>query len=246
MTIQTLIEQIVFRPTKLEDNYVFKFDVDFEELYFYPEKGATINALHFKAKNTKGIILYFHGNKDNLVRWGKIASGLLRFQYDVMVIDYRGYGKSEGERTEENLYSDALFCYSKMIEKHSPKEIILYGRSLGTGIASWLAGKVNPTKLILETPYYDMHDLIGSFVPQVLYKNKLKLKFRSYSYLQKTNFPILILHGTSDRVVPYKSGKKLYESITRTGVLFYTIVGGSHNDLSNFPDYWNEVQNFLN
>lgn len=245
MPIQFLLEKIIFRPVKLNSDYPFHFDTNFEEINFHPEPESSINALHFKVQNPKGIILYFHGNKDNLVRWGIISSQLTKYDYDVIAIDYRGYGKSTGILSEDNFFNDALFCYAQIKETLNPKKIIIYGRSLGTGVASWLAGKLNPDKLILETPYYDMHDLISNYFPSFLFKNKLNFKLKSYSYLKNTEFPILILHGTKDTVVPYSSGQKLFESIQNPLKKLVTFNGGKHNNLSTFRNYWDELVEFL-
>lgn len=143
------------------------------------------------------------------------------------------------------MFSDALFCYNEIKNKFNPEKIVLYGRSLGTGIASWLAGKVNPHKLILETPYFDMNHLIGNYVPQVFYKDKLNFRFTSHVYIHRTNFPILILHGTADEVVPYKSGQKLYDSIHNPNKIFCSFTGGKHNDLNRFDSYWKQLEQFL-
>jgi len=245
MSFQYLIEKILFRPVKLKADHVFNFDKDFEEINFNPDPDTIINALHFKVKAPKGIILYFHGNKDNLVRWGSIASELTKYNYDVVAIDYRSYGKSKGSLSEKNLFDDALFCYNQIKESSNPKHIILYGRSLGTGIASWLAGEVNPAKLILETPYYDIHDLIKRFFPDFLLKDKLNYKFSSHTYLKNSKYPLMIFHGTRDEVVPYRSGKKLFDSLRNPNKTLITIDGGRHNDLYSFPEYWNELKNFL-
>lgn len=245
MPIPFLIEKLIFRPVKLNPDFQFHFELKFEELTFYPEPEITINAIHFKVENSNGIILYFHGNKDNLARWGTIASKLTKFNYDVIIIDYRGYGKSKGIPSEVNLFNDALFCYHKIIEDFKPLKMVLYGRSLGTGVASWLAGMINPNQLILETPYYNMHDLVSKFVPQFLLKNNLHFKLTSHSYLKNTLFPILIFHGTKDEIVPYNSGKKLFESLKNPYKKLVTLTAGKHNNLSTFPQYWNELEQFL-
>jgi len=245
MSLLFLLEKLIFRPVKLNTDHPFQFPLEYEEINFYPQPQITINALHFKVKNPKGIILYFHGNKDNLARWGTIASEFSKYQYDVIAFDYRGYGKSTGKPTEENLFNDALFCYHQIMERITPENVILFGRSLGTGIASWLAAQVNPSKLILETPYYDMHDLVNKFIPSYFLKNIFYLKFSSYSYLKHSRFPILILHGTKDTVVPYKSGQKLFESIQNPNKQMVTFYGGKHNNLSSYSNYWLELKKFL-
>ncbi len=240
-----VFERIIFRPGKLQPEFVFHFNHHFEELFFHPSPGVSINAIHFKVPNPKGIILYHHGNKDNLARWGKIAQEFTRFNFDVIVMDYRGYGKSTGKLTEENLFSDALFCYSQIMEQLKPKQMVVYGRSLGTGIASWLASQVKPEKLILETPYFDMNDLFGRYVPNWLLKKSLHLRFNSNIYLKTLEVPLLLLHGDKDEVVPYSSGKKLFESILNPHKKLVTLPGGKHNNLDSFPEFWLEIEKFL-
>jgi uncharacterized protein len=241
-----ILERVLFQPTKLNNNYVFKFNTEFEELNLSPEKDVIINALHFKVKNSKGTILYFHGNRDNLQRWGKIASEIgAYFHYDVFIMDYRGYGKSVGKRDENALNCDALFCYNFVKNTYSPKEIIVYGRSLGTGIAAYVACEMQPEKLILETPYYSMNDMAESYFSLFSVEHKLPYKLPSFQYLKSVNCPIFIVHGTEDEVVPYSSGKKLFDSLPhKEKATFVTIPNGKHNDLSNFKDFWEELTNF--
>ncbi|NUM32597.1 MAG: alpha/beta fold hydrolase [Bacteroidetes bacterium] len=246
MSLSLILEKIIFRPVLLNKNYKYSFEKPFEEDFLYPEKGVSLNYLKFKAEKSRGAILYFHGNKDNLVRWGKIASEFTRFNFDVFVIDYRGYGKSTGERTENKLFDDALFFYNFVKQTYNPNEIVIFGRSLGTGIASWLASKTNPDKLILETPFYNLNNLIGNFLPEFFYKNKIKYQFNSNIYLKNTNFPILIFHGTKDEVVPYESGEKLFNKINNPNKILVTLEGGKHNNLSSFELYQKKISDFLN
>ncbi len=246
LKLDFVIEKLLFQPTKLPKEYVFKFNHEFEELFLSTDKNAQINALHFKVKDSKGVILYFHGNRDNLQRWGKIASEIGDyFHYDVFVMDYRGYGKSTGIRSEKALNEDALFCYNYVKNNYFPKEIIVYGRSLGTGIAAYLASEIQPNKLILETPYYSGSDLITAYFSLFSVENKLNYKLPSCAYLQKVNCPILIFHGTKDEVVPYNSGNKLYESLVSKNARFITITNGKHNNLSDYKDYWEALMDFI-
>ena len=243
--LENLLEKILFRPVVLPQDFRYSFESPFTEYFLEPEKDVSINVLHFKAKDSKGLLLYFHGNKDNLNRWGAIAQEFTTLDLDVVILDYRGYGKSMGIRSEESLYQDALFCYEDTIKRYNPKEIILMGRSLGTGIASWLANKVQKSKLILETPYYDMQDLMGAYLPKKLLKAKLSFHLRTHEYLKKTNFPILILQGTKDGVVPHKSAQKLYKSLDNPNASFITFKGGNHNNLVKFPKYWPQIKKFI-
>ena len=137
----------------------FDFQDQFEELFLEAQDGAVINALHFKAEAPKGVILYFHGNAGDLSRWGNITSYFVEKRYDVLVMDYRTYGKSTGELSEKALYDDALMCYSHLLKTYDENDIIIYGRSLGTGMATYMASVKNPKQLILETPYYSLVDI---------------------------------------------------------------------------------------
>jgi uncharacterized protein len=247
LKLDYILERILFQPTKLDKNYAFQFNRPFEEITLQPEKDAQINALYFKVNNPKGVILYFHGNRDNLQRWGSISSEIGDyFHYDVFVMDYRGYGKSVGKRDEDVLNRDALFCYNYVKTNYAPKEIIIYGRSLGTGIASCLASEIKADKLILETPYHSVNDLVKNYFSLFSIEHKLPYKLPSYQYLQDVDCPILMIHGTADEVVPYSSGKKLYESLVNKNVTFITIPNGKHNNLGDdYKDYWESMTNFL-
>ncbi len=158
-------EKLLFLPTKLEQDYKFQFNYPFEELFLKTDEEAVINAIHFKVKKPKGVILYFHGNAGDLSRWGNITEYFVDKDYDVLVMDYRTYGKSTGKLSEDAFYKDAQFCYDYLLKQYSEEDISLYGRSLGTGIASYLASKNNPKQLVLETPYYSILDVAKSRFP---------------------------------------------------------------------------------
>ncbi|MBO3117010.1 alpha/beta fold hydrolase [Winogradskyella sp. DF17] len=243
-SLYLLQEKIMFLPTELAQDYEYQFNYPFEEVFLKPEKNALINALHFKAKAPKGVILYFHGNAGNLSRWGTVTEYFVGLNYDVFVIDYRTYGKSKGKLSEEALYSDAQYSYNYLKEYYSENEIIIYGRSLGTGIASYLAQNNTPKKLFLETPYYSIADVAKHRFPLLPVSSLLKYKIPSYEYLKRVNCPVIILHGTADKVVPYSSGKKLTQ-IGVQDILFISIEGGGHNNLIEFETYHIGVETHL-
>ncbi len=236
-------EKLMFLPSTLAQDYKYQFDYPFEELFLKIEDEATINALHFKAENPKGVILYFHGNAGDLSRWGKITEFFVEKRYDVLVMDYRTYGKSIGKLSEDAIYKDAQYCYDYLLERYSENEITLYGRSLGTGIASYLASKNNAKRLILETPYYSILDIAKHRFPMFPVKQLLKYRFPTFQYLPKVKCPITIIHGTEDNVVPFSSGKKLSE--LESEIDFFTVKGGGHNNLIEFEDYHKAIDNVL-
>lgn len=229
-------EKLLFLPTQLEESYTYQFDLPFEELDFIPEEGVRLNALYFRSEQPRGVILYSHGNAGDLSRWGAIASRFVKYNYDVLVWDYRSYGKSKGPRSEIAFYNDAEHIYDFLLTKYNAEEIIIYGRSLGTGISTYLASNKQCQQLILETPYYSIVDVAQYRFPIFPVEKLMSYKFPSYKYLPDVNAPVTIIHGTDDSVVPYKSAQKL-ATVKTDGLEFITIEGGDHNNLVDFTGF---------
>ena len=240
-----LQEKILFLPTVLEQDYQYNFTHPFEEVFLKPAENASINALHFKTENPKGVILYFHGNAGDLSRWGNVAEFFVDKGYDMFIMDYRTYGKSKGKLSEQALYNDAQYCYDYLLKQYSENDITLYGRSLGTGLATFLASKHNPKRLILETPYYSILDVAKHRFPIFPVSALLKYKFPSNEYIVDVRCPIAIFHGTADKVVPFSSAKKLKSVAPASLTTFTTIKGGGHNDLMEFEEYRKAIEDLL-
>lgn len=249
---QYLQEKVVFLPVKLPEDFEYSFDCAFEEYFFDTPNEGKINAVHFKIQKPKGVILYFHGNSDNLVRWGKIASELTGFGYDVFVPDYRHYGKSTGPRNEEYLFSDAQFCYDFLKKQYGEENITVYGRSLGGAFAVKMAADNEPKKLILEATFFNLQDIVNRWLPNSATEKispKMTYHFHSNKNILEVNCPLYHFHGDKDFVVPINSGKKLFETLhTEKPELekkFIEIKGGSHDDLSKFEEFQSELNRIL-
>jgi pimeloyl-ACP methyl ester carboxylesterase len=239
-------EKLIFLPTVLPQDYNYQFNYPFEELFLHTDETTVINALHFKNKSPKGVILYFHGNAGDLSRWGTITEFFVEKEYDVLVMDYRTYGKSTGVLSEHALYRDAQYCYNYLKAHYDENEITVYGRSLGTGIASLMASKNNPKQLILETPYYSMENVVKSRFPLFSLNFLLKYKFPTYQYIKSTSCPILMIHGTDDKVIPFNSAEKLFSSSLPTSrTTFIRIDGGSHNNLIDYQEFHRIIRSVL-
>ncbi|MBB4805644.1 fermentation-respiration switch protein FrsA (DUF1100 family) [Chryseobacterium defluvii] len=247
--VHFLQEKLIFLPVKLPEDYAYDFPKKFKEYFFETPNSGVINALHFKVKNPKGVILFFHGNADNLVRWGAIASNFTDYDHDVLVMDYRHYGKSKGERSENNLYADAQFCYDFVKKKYGEENIIVYGVSLGGAFAIKMAAENEPKLLIVEATFYNLKDMVNRWIPKNTTEKittKMTYDFRSDEHIIKVNCPVYHFHGDKDLVVPIKSGKKLFNELEEkrpeVPKKFIEIKKGSHNDLSNFEQYHHEMK----
>ena len=240
-----LQERLLFHPTELSQDFQFDFNYPFEEVFLKPEKEVSINAIHFKANQPKGVILYFHGNAGDLSRWGTIAEYFVSKKYDVFIMDYRTYGKSKGKLSEQAFYDDAQYCYNYLLKTYAEEEVTVYGRSLGTAIATYIASKNNCKQLVLETPFYSILDVAKHRFPVFPLASLLNYKFPSCEYIGSVNAPITIVHGTMDAVVPYHSAQKLKTVAPNETTTFITVENGRHNDLIEFEDYRTGIDGIL-
>ncbi len=237
---------IVFQPEQLEKNHSFSFPASFEEHWLETKDGVRINGLFFptSAGPSKGLILYFHGNRGHLQRWGNEHTDFTSRGYDIFIIDYRSYGKSQGRATEPGLYQDAQSAYRWASERYSSDQIVLYGRSLGAAVASHLATKVDARMLILETPFYSFRDAVRKKVPWLWTPYSFEVEFPNYRHIQQLDYPVHIFHGTSDRLVRYSSAVKL-KPLLDCADCFVTIEGGGHRDLSDFSEFQTYLDKIL-
>lgn len=230
-------DRFIFQSEALPTEYQFQFAQKFTEHSILTGDGEQLNALLFTSEQTsKGLILYFHGNAGNVQRWGQYATDFTSLGYDILMMDYRGYGKSTGSPSQENLYNDAhtLLEWSK---KNIPHErVIFYGRSLGAAVATNLALQSNPDLLILETPF----DKLAS----VLYFFPSRYSFANHAMLPNVKCKKVIIHGTDDRVVPLSSALRLKPLLSEEDT-FVIIEGGGHNDLREFDEYHEILKNQL-
>jgi uncharacterized protein len=228
-------EKLLFFPQRLPADYRYHFDSPFEEINIKSASGNYLNALYFPADSVQGLVIYFHGNAGSLDSWGTVSADFLRNNYSFLIADYPGYGKSTGKISEENLYKDAQAVYDFGKMKFDEEKIIVYGRSIGTGVAARLASENNPQKLLLEAPYFSMADLSSKlypFLPSFL----LRYPLRTDLYVTKVNCDVVIFHGSEDEVIYTGSSFKLKSHFKSADKLFI-IAGGHHNDLKHFQEY---------
>jgi uncharacterized protein len=173
--------------------------------------------------NQHKIILYFHGNKGHIGdRAGKLQQ-FINQGFGVLAVSYRGYGSSEGFPTEMGLYADGRAAMQFLrFQKIPGHQIILYGESLGSGIATQLATEFDISALILEAPYTSMVNVAQEHYPLIPIKYLLKDIFDSESKISKVTAPVLIFHGECDDVIPIHHGKKLFSLVKgfKKGVFF--------------------------
>ncbi|EPG73927.1 putative lysophospholipase [Leptospira fainei serovar Hurstbridge str. BUT 6] len=241
--------KLIFFPESLPEDFKYSFQYPYEEIAIELPDGEKIYALHFQASpGPKGTILYFHGNAGSLRTWGGISEDILPNGWNLLITDYRGYGKSKARLTELGMYEDAERWYSYIQNRMGIPEsrIIIYGRSIGTAVAVDLATKKFPHSTILETPYTTLADLAAIYYP-ILPSWLLSFKLDSRSKILRISSPIYIFHGTEDEIIPFAQGNDLYRTAMEGGkkIKLIRIEGGSHNDLPFFSEYKRELKRIL-
>ena len=237
-------ERFIFKPEKLKQDFKYKYDAPFEELFFDVEDGVRINGLHFTVEKPLGLILYFHGNSRSIKGWARYAKDFFRYNYDVVLVDYRGFGKSTGKRTEKDMLSDMQFVYDTLAVQYTEHHIIVYGRSLGSGFAAKIASDNKPRYLILDAPYYSFTKVIERFLPILPIRFLLRFHLRTDKWIRHVNCHTYIIHGTKDRLIPISNSEKL-QALNPKKITLIRITGGGHNNLPSFNEYHNIIRDIL-
>ncbi|MEL7020902.1 MAG: alpha/beta fold hydrolase [Bacteroidota bacterium] len=232
-TLYVKQESLIFRPDKLSDNFVFARG---KEVKIAVADDIALHAVLQTTKRSKGVILYLHGNRGTNRRALFQADNFRNNGYDILVLDYRGYGKSDGDiYSERQLYQDVQKVYDYLKRSYREDQIVVIGYSLGTGMASFLAATNHPQRLFLIAPYASMtamKDKFMPFVPDFL----LKYKLNNMSHVARVTCPVTIFHGMADELIPYQMSEqiqaiapahvqlKLLEGVSHRGIIFNDVL----------------------
>ncbi|MEO8403415.1 MAG: alpha/beta hydrolase [Chitinophagaceae bacterium] len=240
-----LQEKLIFHPKKLDAGYVYKFPIPFQETNIDVSNEKVVGVVRFTVPDSirKGVVLYFHGNRQNIERYAPFATNFTRNNYEVWMIDYPGYGKSTGPLTEAIMYSDGIELYKMARALFSKDSIIIYGKSLGCGVATKVASLKECKRVILETPYYSLDDVTSHFAPIYPVSLFSKYHFPVNEYIERIDAPITILHGSSDGVILFSQSRHLQK--IKPGIELVRIEKGSHNDLNDFPLFHRTIDSLL-
>ena len=218
----------------------YQAEIDRDEISFNNE-GVELHGWVLNPGKPRALI-YFGGNSEaienNINNFEQIFRG-----YSVYLIHYRGYGKSQGSPTEAGLFSDALAIYDAIKANH--ENISIMGRSLGSGVAVYLASKRNTDKLILLTPYDSIAEVAQHHYPFVPARHVARDRFESFRYAEDITAPVLMVTAELDRVVPKERALKLREYFIHTKVEYHMINSAAHNDVTEFNEYRRVLEKFV-
>lgn len=235
---------MVFHATRLPKDYKFDYQQKFEEINIPSFDGKNLNGLLFKAENSKGLVFYLHGNAGTLETWGEIAKIYTSLGYDIFILDYRSFGKSEREiEDEEQLSKDVSIVYKTISKRYSENKIIIAGYSIGSGFAAKLALENKPKALILQAPYYNFLELSTSkapFFPDFMKKFSLETNL----YLPQINVPIYMFHGTADQLIPCENSIRL-KKLLKANAYFYPLKNQGHIGVNENEDFQKQLKIIL-
>lgn len=237
-------EKIIFFPQKLSKDYKFNFPQKFEEINIKTRDGVLLNNILFRSDSSKGVIFYLHGNAGSLSSWGEIAKTYTDLNYDVLMLDYRGFGKSEGSISGQRQFLDDIqTAYDYLKEKYQEQKIIVLGYSIGSGPAAWVASNNNPKLLIIQAPYYSLVDMMRHRFP-IIPTFILKYQLQTGDYMKRCKCPVIIFHGDQDEVIYYGSSLKLQKEFKVQDTLI-TLKGQTHNGITENDDYQEAIKTIL-
>ncbi len=233
LAVTLLQERLIFFPQPLPESYRFDKPDVVERTIAVP--GAMLSALHFRQLDARGLIFFLHGNGGNVDLWLPSTEAYRRVRFDVFMLDYRGYGKSTGRiQSERQLHADVLAAYHSVASEYAGRPIVLYGRSLGTGLATKLATEVGASLLVLVSPFSSLRELARKHFPWVP-PFALRYPLLVDKWLPNVHAKVLLLHGDRDLLLSVAHAERLHA--LRPDAELVIVEGAAHDDIHTFDRY---------
>ncbi len=204
--------------------------LDYEDVYLTTTDHVKIHGWLMKVENSRGVVIFCHGNAGNISHRVENLRLFAELGFSVFIFDYRGYGQSEGKSSEEGTYLDGEAVYTYLVEtkRIRPERVVIFGRSMGAGVATFIASQQKCGALIIESAFTSVPDIGQQLYPFLPVKLLAKNSYDSKSRLPKINCPVLVAHSPDDEIIPFSHGQALFAA-ARMPKQFLTLKGG-HND----------------
>ncbi len=202
----------------------------YENVWLKTADGVKLSGWFIPAEPARGVVLFFHGNAGNISHRLDSIATFHDLGLSILIIDYRGYGQSKGKTTEQGTYLDAEAAWRYLVEERQipPTKIVLFGRSLGGGVAAWLAQTHRPAGLILESTFTSVPDVAAQHYPFLPVRILTRVNYNTLDRLPAINCPVLIVHSPDDRLIPYQHAQRLFAT-AQEPKQFLELRGG-HNE----------------
>jgi uncharacterized protein len=225
-------ERLIFHPDKTIYQTPRDVGLNFDDVHFTARDGVRLNGWFVPYPNAQRTLLWFHGNAGNIShRVQNIRLLHDKVKINVFIFDYRGYGRSDGKTSEPGTYLDGRAAIDFLRQSYNvqPKQLVLFGRSLGAAVAVEMAMHVDGLALILESPFVSVPEMARAVFPLLPIAPLLSTRYDNLEKVRRVKSPLLVLHGDRDEVVPFSQGRRVFEAAPEPKN-FYTIIGAGHND----------------
>lgn len=223
------------------------YGFDYTDVYLDTSDGVRLHGWYVTADSPAGTVLFFHGNAGNISHRIDSIAIFNELGFDVLIIDYRGYGQSDGTISEAGAYRDAEAAYRFLAEERGvdPSRIVVFGRSLGGAIAAQLAATNEVAAVIVESSFTSATDMASELYPFLPVRLLLRLEFPVADHVASINAPTLIVHGRDDEIIPFTMGEALYAAAP--GPKAFVALDGGHNTAFLFDNerYVDGLRRFL-
>lgn len=231
--VEILENSLIFFPDKRIEATPHNLGLAYEEISFTTQDGVRLNGWWIPGTGSPLTLLWFHGNGGNIsYRLDNIKRRHDLLGTNIFIFDYRGYGRSEGRASEEGTYrdGDAAIRYLRSRGDVDPNKIVFLGESLGSAVAVEMAIRHGCAALILESPFLSIAEMAKVSFPFLPIGSLLQTRYDTLSRIGQVSVPLLIVHGDSDEIVPFRHGQRLFDAANEPKE-FYRIKGAHHNDL---------------
>lgn len=203
--------------------------LDFEDVKLATPDNETLHGWYVPAADSAGVVLFFHGNAGNISHRLDSIAIFHELGLDVLIIDYRGYGRSSGSPTERGTYTDAQTAWDYLVEGRgiAPGKIVVFGRSLGGAVAAWLAARTLPAAVILESCFTSGPDMAARLYPFLPARLITRLKYPVKDYVEHITRPLLVVHSKQDEIIPFDMGEAIFAAAR--GRKEMLVLSGDHN-----------------
>jgi len=223
------------------------WQLDYEDVLLTTEDGVHLHGWYIPRQHAAQTVLFFHGNGGNISHRRASLAIFHRLGFNVLVIDYRGYGQSGGRPSEAGLYKDAKATWQYLTVQRgvAAKDIVIFGRSLGGVVASELAAEVQPGALILESTFSSARDMAEVLFPLLSRIVVMRYDFNTAETIKQVRSPVLVMHSPDDDIIPFELGKKVYAAANQPKI--FSQLKGDHNSgfLDSQPGYEQALVRFF-
>lgn len=239
--------QLLYQPGRELGGTPRDIGLVYEDVTLVTDDGYRLHGWYLPADARQPTVLFFHGNAGNVSHRLDTLRLFHRLGLNTLIIDYRGYGRSEGAPSEPGTYLDATAAWRYLVDDRGVpcEDIVVFGRSLGAAVATWLAARYPPRALVLESAFTSVPDLAAKLYPFLPVRLLSRYQYNNRSWIAQITRPVLVVHSVADEIIPFAHGQALFEAAPEPKRLL--VIRGSHNDgfLISEEAYLKGISSFL-